>query len=152
MKVAVTKELRRLIIAARNVAYDGCAGPELLRELDKAVEEFAAVVSWQDEPHGDDLTHTSGYAETIEESPEDVARAACERAGMVAVAKMTASEADAWVARYVPANYPEIGFGVLETLGLIVPDPTPLDIAKEEHPHIKPEDVERIFKMGEGAK
>lgn len=69
---------------------------------------------------------------------ERQARRYAELAGGVFMPWMTASEADDWVARYVPANYQEIGFGVLDTLGIVRPDPTPLEIASAEYPDAAP--------------
>jgi hypothetical protein len=45
----VSAELRRLVIAARVVAYED-QSPEALEELDKASEAFAELVPWDDEP------------------------------------------------------------------------------------------------------
>lgn len=42
-------ELRRLIIAARIVAYED-QSLEALKELDEAVEAFSEDVPWEDEP------------------------------------------------------------------------------------------------------
>lgn len=41
--------LRRLVIAARKVAFEA-ATPDALRELDQASEAFAADVPWEDQP------------------------------------------------------------------------------------------------------
>lgn len=45
----VSDELRRLVIAARVVAYEDQSA-EALEELDKASEAFAELVPWEDEP------------------------------------------------------------------------------------------------------
>jgi len=45
----VRDKVRRLIIAAREVAYSDPT-PETIRELDKAAEAFASDVPWDDEP------------------------------------------------------------------------------------------------------
>lgn len=81
---------------------------------------------------------------------ERQARRYAELAGGVFMPWMTASEADDWVARYVPANYPEIGFGVLDTLGIVRPDPTPLEIARAEYPDADPAMIERIVQIAKG--
>lgn len=81
---------------------------------------------------------------------ERQARRYAELAGGVFMPWMTASEADDWVARYVPANYPEIGFGVLDTLGIVRPDPTPLEIARAEYPDADPAMIERIVQIAGG--
>lgn len=52
-KLAVTvldDRTRRLVIAARVVAYTDAPDLEALDELDKAAEAFAAEVPWDDEP------------------------------------------------------------------------------------------------------
>ncbi|WP_158611687.1 hypothetical protein [Teichococcus wenyumeiae] len=43
-------DVRRLVIAARNVAFGDPTDPEALKELDKASEAFADRLPWQDEP------------------------------------------------------------------------------------------------------
>lgn len=45
-----SQELRRLIVAARNVAFDAHPSPEALKELDAASEAFAGLVPWDSEP------------------------------------------------------------------------------------------------------
>jgi hypothetical protein len=45
----VTPEMRRLIIAARIVAFED-QGPASIKELDEASEAFAELVPWDDEP------------------------------------------------------------------------------------------------------
>jgi len=45
----LTPELRRLIIAAREVAYEDQHTGEMFRELDQALEPFSAAVPWRDE-------------------------------------------------------------------------------------------------------
>ncbi len=46
----LTKEMVRLIIAARNVAFDSPPGSDALRELDEASEAFSECVPWDDAP------------------------------------------------------------------------------------------------------
>lgn len=46
----LTNDMRRLIIAARNVAFSTTPSPEALKELDAASEAFADIVPWDDEP------------------------------------------------------------------------------------------------------
>lgn len=46
---AVPEDLRRLVIAARIVAYED-QSPEALEELDKASEAFSELVPWDNEP------------------------------------------------------------------------------------------------------
>lgn len=43
-------DVRRLVIAVREVAYTDAPEPEALRELDRAVEAFAERVDWDDQP------------------------------------------------------------------------------------------------------
>lgn len=43
-------DVRRLVIAVREVAYTDTPEPEAMRELDKAVEAFAERVGWDDQP------------------------------------------------------------------------------------------------------
>lgn len=47
--LSITPEMRRLIIAARNVAY----GDGSFKELDEALEVFATAVPWEEEPTHD---------------------------------------------------------------------------------------------------
>lgn len=52
-----TGDVIRLVIAARNVAYDERPSREALKELDQAAEAFADRVPWDGEPtsvEGDD--------------------------------------------------------------------------------------------------
>ena len=46
----VTPRVRRLIIAAREVAFDEHPTKEALKELDRASSAFAEDVPWDDEP------------------------------------------------------------------------------------------------------
>lgn len=46
---SLSPEMRRLIIAARRVAFDE-RDNDSIRELDEASEAFASVVEWEDEP------------------------------------------------------------------------------------------------------
>jgi len=46
----LTPEMVRLIIAARNVAFEDHPGTEELKELDEASEAFAGRVPWENEP------------------------------------------------------------------------------------------------------
>jgi hypothetical protein len=48
--VIVPADVRRLVIAARMVAYEAPATHEALVELEQAAEAFAARVPWDDEP------------------------------------------------------------------------------------------------------
>jgi hypothetical protein len=48
-KNELPSDVRRLVIAARNVAFSDCSGEELT-ELDAASEAFADRVPWDDEP------------------------------------------------------------------------------------------------------
>lgn len=60
-------ELRRLVIAARVVAFQD-QGHEALKELDEASEAFADLIPWEDEPatltRGDD--HASHYRQEVD--------------------------------------------------------------------------------------
>jgi hypothetical protein len=47
-------DVRRLVIAARQVAFDDARSRESLNELDGASEAFADRVPWDDEPHEED--------------------------------------------------------------------------------------------------
>lgn len=49
MTEKLTPEVRRLVIAARIVAFEN-QGAEALKELDEASEAFADQVTWDDEP------------------------------------------------------------------------------------------------------
>lgn len=49
MKAPLTPEMRRLVIAARVVAFES-QEPDALRELDQASEAFAEDLPWDDEP------------------------------------------------------------------------------------------------------
>lgn len=55
MKHPLTPEMRRLVIAARVVAFED-QGAEALRELDQASEAFAEDVPWNDEPEDTPMT------------------------------------------------------------------------------------------------
>ncbi|MET3710363.1 hypothetical protein ABIC65_001043 [Sphingomonas trueperi] len=77
--------------------------------------------------------HTSGYAETIEESPEDLAK------GIEGMARHWAAEAGG-----VFSTAEEVATLCKALARMCLPDPTPLDIAKAEHPDIPAEIVERI--------
>ena len=57
LKTELSDKMRRLIIAARVVAYESDIHPadEKLRELDKAVEAFAEVVPWEEEPTDEEV-------------------------------------------------------------------------------------------------
>lgn len=50
----VPADVRRLVIAARNVAFDDGPSREALRELDQASEAFAERIPWDDEPESAD--------------------------------------------------------------------------------------------------
>jgi hypothetical protein len=97
--------------------------------------------------------HASGYAESIEESPEDFARAACKRAGMVAVKAMTESELTNLCADWIGNDdAPAMSFAayLASRLGILR---TPIDLACEAYSHIPRKDVEGIAAIvkGEGA-
>jgi hypothetical protein len=55
MAEKLTPEVRRLVIAARVVAFEN-QGPEALKELDDASEAFADQVPWDDEPESAEAT------------------------------------------------------------------------------------------------
>jgi len=69
---ALPADVRRLVIAARKVAFED-QGPEALRELDKASEAFASRVPWENEP----AQTQPSEAEKVER----VAKALCETDG-----------------------------------------------------------------------
>lgn len=49
-------DVRRLVIAARDVAFGGAAeGSQELGELDKASEAFASRIPWDDDPNDEDV-------------------------------------------------------------------------------------------------
>ena len=48
----VPHDVRRLVIAARRVAYATQPSPDALQELDRAAEAFAGRVPWEDEENG----------------------------------------------------------------------------------------------------
>jgi hypothetical protein len=45
----------RLVVAARNVAFEDHPSREALKELDAASEAFASRVPWEDEPYDEEL-------------------------------------------------------------------------------------------------
>jgi hypothetical protein len=47
---SVPSDVRRLVIAARIVAFEDDTSPEAIKELDAASEAFADRVPWDDEP------------------------------------------------------------------------------------------------------
>ncbi len=61
---ALPTDVVRLVIAARNVAFEDPT-PETLRELDQASEAFASRVPWEDEP--DEAPISSDSANAIEQ-------------------------------------------------------------------------------------
>ncbi len=62
--VYLTPKMRRLVIAARRVAYDDDTDTDgAIAELDRAVEAFAADVPWEDAPT---LSTTPGREEIAE--------------------------------------------------------------------------------------
>lgn len=52
-KLCLNSNVRRLVIAARNVAFEDQPSREALKELDEASEAFAALIPWEDQPEGD---------------------------------------------------------------------------------------------------
>lgn len=52
-------DVRRLVIAARNIAFNDTLDGGALRELDEASEAFADRVPWEDEPEGASLKSTT---------------------------------------------------------------------------------------------
>jgi len=51
-KPELPADVVRLVIAARNVAFEDQPSREALKELDEASEAFADRVPWEDEPEG----------------------------------------------------------------------------------------------------
>lgn len=65
---ALPADVRRLVIAAREVAYEDRPDKEVLRELDQAAEAFAERVPWDDEPAPTDPISEEGECPACHQS------------------------------------------------------------------------------------
>lgn len=103
-------DIRRLVIAARTVAY-GDADPEAIQELDAAAEAFSELVPWEDEPTDEAMSNPDGEPATAEGAaaePESDQAPAAETPDTEAVADEAGTPADAGEAPAVeaPADAP----------------------------------------------
>lgn len=157
-KPVLTTEMQRLIVAARHVAYDDAFyasdSEGLLRELDQAVEAFATDVPW-DGSGRVSREMVQAYRAKIHGNESVPAYSAVEmaqhydrEAGGVLVPWMTESEAVEWLSS-VSCNAWE-ALEALKRLGIIRPEPTPLEIARAEYPDADPAMIERIVQIAKG--